>query len=87
MRILLTGATGFLGQAISKAALLQGHELVVLTRDAASLAERYPFPCRAWSWDPEREAAPLAAFEGVDAVVHLAGESVAAAQPRKGTPC
>jgi len=51
---------------------------VVLSRDR-SKAERLlsEFGARAFSWDAQSEPAPPEAFEGVEAVFHLAGESVA----------
>ena len=62
MRILLTGGTGFVGTALTKALKSQGHETVLLTRRDA------PLPGMALSphW-----------LDGVDAVVNMAGESIA----------
>ena len=57
--------------------LARGDEVTVLSRDEAYAAEQLrgaiPFGWR----DPLREPAPSAAFEGRDAVVHLAGEPIA----------
>ena len=69
MRIGLTGATGLVGRHSTKIARESGHEVVAFTRDPAN-----PVPgcieTRAFS---TTEAMDLS---GVDAVVHLAGESV-----------
>jgi len=72
MRTLVTGATGFIGRK-----LLEGiEEPVVLSRDPkrtqACLARG-----KAYGWDPTKEEPPREAFDGVDTVIHLAGEPVA----------
>ena len=73
MKALVTGATGLVGGA-----LLQRLEAPhVLTRSVAAAATEAGAPSTTWSWQPEREPAPAAAFAGVDTVFHLAGEPVA----------
>jgi uncharacterized protein (TIGR01777 family) len=71
---MVTGATGFIGPHILK--LLD--RPIVLARNPAKanheLAEFHPV---VFNWDPMRDPAPLAAFDGVEAVIHLAGEGVA----------
>lgn len=74
MKALVTGATGLVGRELLRR--LEG--AVVLTRDVAESERRLGSGVKAWSWQPSREAAPAAAFDGVDAVFHLAGEPVAA---------
>lgn len=73
MKALVTGATGLVGRELVR----RLGEAVVLTRDVASGQRRLGAGVRALSWQPETEAAPAAAFEGVDVVFHLAGEPVA----------
>ncbi len=75
MKVVMTGATGFVGQALAKHLHQQGHSLVVLSRNARSAQHKLPF-ADALDWSPVAEQAPAAAFEGADAVIHLAGESV-----------
>jgi uncharacterized protein (TIGR01777 family) len=74
MRALVTGATGFVGRRL----LAKLDQPVVLSRDAAkaekSLAK---FGVRACAWNPQKQPAPAEAFDGIDAVFHLAGEPVA----------
>lgn len=72
MRITLTGATGFVGTRLVNRLLAAGHEITILSRKAtAGSSPRYVV------WNPERQDAPAAAFDGCDAVIHLAGEPVA----------
>jgi uncharacterized protein len=74
MRALITGATGFVGHRL----LAHLQNPVVLSRDGAK-AERElaQFGVKAFSWNPTQEPAPPQAFDGVDAVFHLAGDPVA----------
>src|SRR5262245_17440495 len=76
MKILITGATGLIGHALCRVLASAGHQLVVLSRNPAraiGLAAT-----RAFAWQPEQSAPPVEAFDGVEAVLHLAGENVAA---------
>lgn len=77
MRILITGATGSLGQRTVAAALAQGHDVVIVTR-RPFLAQRL-FGDRVvhHEWHPVHEAFPAAALEGVVGIIHLAGEPLA----------
>lgn len=77
MRIAIAGGTGFLGAALTEQLLGDGHEVVVLTRQPP------PSPARARltyaAWNPDGASGPWAhALYGLDAVVNLAGESIAA---------
>ena len=74
MRVLVTGATGFVGKRL----LARLDRPVVLSRDAAkaekSLAQ---YKVKAFAWNVQAEPPPQAAFDGIDAVIHLAGDPVA----------
>jgi uncharacterized protein len=76
MKVLITGATGLIGKALRKALLAEGHEIVVLTRNPARATDLAG--TKAFAWQPEQERPPTEAFEGITAVIHLAGENVAA---------
>ena len=74
MKILVTGATGFIGQALCRLLATEGHEFNVLSRRPESVA----LPnSKAFRWNPEAETPPAEAWAGVEAVIHLAGEPVA----------
>jgi uncharacterized protein (TIGR01777 family) len=70
MRVLVTGATGLIGSALAPVLRKQGHEVVSLTRSEARRAGEF-------RWDPEQGDIDPAAVAGIDAAVHLAGETVA----------
>lgn len=66
--IAMTGSSGLVGTALSAFLSTGGHRVIRLVRgEPANAHER--------RWDPDQPAADL--LEGVDAVVHLAGESIA----------
>jgi len=73
MRVLVTGATGFVGKRL----LAKLDRPVVLSRDATraekSLAR---FQVKAFGWNPDKPP-PAEAFDGIGAVIHLAGDPVA----------
>src|SRR5262245_60397693 len=74
MRALVTGATGFIGPHL----LEQLDRPVVLSRDAERARQALKkYQVEAYSWDPLAGSPPAKAFEGVDTVFHMAGESVA----------
>ncbi|MBP7127547.1 TIGR01777 family oxidoreductase [Myxococcota bacterium] len=73
MRMLVTGATGFIGRRLVKEA---PGPVTVLARDPVRAREILG-PVDAFRWDALEGPPPREAFEGVEAVVHLAGESVA----------
>jgi uncharacterized protein (TIGR01777 family) len=70
MNVLITGATGLIGSALAPVLRKQGHEVVSLTRSEARRTGEF-------RWDPEQGYVDPAALHGIDAVVHLAGETVA----------
>lgn len=76
MRIVLTGGTGLIGTHLVRGlgAAGAGHELVLLTRDPG----RAPAGVEAVAWRPLEGPPPAAAVSGADAVIHLAGEPIAA---------
>lgn len=70
MKILISGSHGLVGSALVKSLRSDGHEVFGLVRHA-------PHSESEVEWYPERGSLALSRLEGMDAVVHLAGESIA----------
>lgn len=85
MRILMTGATGFVGSPLVRELASREHEVWVLSRNPEQgeqsrnpeRGEQQAGVSRAFRWDALVGPPPAEAFEGVDAVVNLAGSPVA----------
>ncbi|MEL7448902.1 MAG: TIGR01777 family oxidoreductase [Pseudomonadota bacterium] len=78
MRILMTGATGFVGTPLARALFLAGHELVILSRNASSARRRVGVKGDYVQWNPLSGPPPAMAVAGVDAVFNLMGENLGA---------
>ena len=76
MNILITGATGFIGTKLCRTLALQGNRVTALSRDANRAKNQISELSEAYDWNPESEPAPREALEGIEAVIHLLGESV-----------
>jgi len=75
MDVVVSGATGFVGDALCRALVQRGDRVRALSRRPEA-AERRPAIYRAFKWDPASPSPQAEAFEGAGAVVNLAGESV-----------
>jgi uncharacterized protein len=70
LRVAVTGATGLIGSALVPFLTTGGHEVTIVSR-------RRGLP-GAVRWDPAAGVVDHAGLEGMDAVVHLAGENIGA---------
>lgn len=81
MCILVSGSTGFVGTSLVKTLQGQGHTIVPLARpgtarkDAAGVHDKVHG--EAVAWDPVAGQFDAAGAEGADALIHLAGASIA----------
>ena len=73
MKLLVTGATGFLGQHVVRSALAQGFEVRALARPKATLGEWANHPaCEIFRGDLRSVRTLAGIADGVDAILHLA---------------
>jgi len=68
MRVTVTGAGGLIGSRLVELLRARGDQVTILSRSPHAGAT---------AWNPLAEPAPAGALDGVDAVVHLAGEPIA----------
>jgi uncharacterized protein (TIGR01777 family) len=66
MHVVITGASGLVGQALTERLVTSGHEVVALSRPG--------------DWDPSAGTIDTTKLIGADAVVHLAGVGIADAR-------
>ncbi|MFH1146264.1 MAG: TIGR01777 family oxidoreductase [Pseudomonadota bacterium] len=71
MRILISGSSGLVGRALVDHLGKNGHTILPLVRSAAGSDSEI-------QWDVERGYIQKDRMEGIDAVIHLAGENIAA---------
>ena len=76
--VAISGARGLVGTALAAALRADGHRVLRLARGGITDGD-------AIGWDPEAGRIDAPALEGVDAVVHLAGEGIVQLVPYKGT--
>lgn len=67
MKILISGGTGFIGQALKQKLMASGHQVAILSRSKGAVL-----------WNPEQSFLAENAFDGIDALIHLAGENIGA---------
>jgi len=72
MKVVVSGGTGFIGKRVVERLLLDGHSVSVLSRKPAN--EKHAVA--SFAWDPLSEEPPAESVNGMDAVMHLAGEPV-----------
>ena len=77
--VLITGASGLVGRALLRR-LSQNQprtEIRLLGRSARGIREWEGIPAQGFGWNPAEGALDASALDGVDCIVHLAGETVA----------
>ena len=75
MKVLITGATGLIGSAIVKACHDQAIAVHYLTTSKTKLQDQYHY--KGFYWNPSKGNIDTACFEGVDAIINLAGATIA----------
>ena len=69
MDVVISGASGLIGSALTKSLVSDGHRVLRLVRGGVTNGDDI-------GWDPDDGRIDAPALEGVDAVVHLAGAGI-----------
>ena len=69
MDVVISGSSGLIGRALASSLLADGHRVLRLRRGGITDGDDV-------GWNPEAGRIDAPALEGVDAVVHLAGEGI-----------
>ncbi len=72
VKILITGASGFIGSALSKKIEEKGYTVIKTTRDPRAVSEKILY------FNPDHDDLSLDHLNGLEGVIHLAGENIAA---------
>ncbi len=75
MRILITGATGLVGQELVKLCHAKGIDVNYLTTSKSKIINKSYY--KGFYWNVAQQDIDLKCFEGVQAIIHLAGASIA----------
>ena len=79
MRILITGATGFVGKALAKRLLSEGHDLNIVTRDSRKIPDVLKNSrVQVFEWRDTKTMPPVEAIAGINGVINLMGENISA---------
>lgn len=75
MKVLITGATGLIGRAITDLCFEKGILVNYLTTDKSKIKNETNY--RGFYWEPRTNEIDVNCFEGVTAIINLAGASIA----------
>jgi uncharacterized protein (TIGR01777 family) len=71
-RILITGATGMIGKKLIHTLLQLGHNISILSRKPRNIKN-----VTVYTWDVYKQQIDANCMEGIDTIIHLAGEGIA----------
>ena len=77
MKVIITGGTGLIGQALAADLAADGHEVILLSRSKGAIAGLSP-TIRVEKWDGRTAAGWGHLVDGADAIVNLAGANISA---------
>lgn len=79
MRVIISGGSGLIGRELTKSLVVDNHEVLIISRYPKAV-KNLPSGVKAIGWDEVTLAENL---EGADAIVNLAGASIAGESPLK----
>lgn len=79
MKILITGATGFVGSALVKRLISEGHEIHILTRNKDIVPAMFKSSnVKCFEWRDTSTLPPVESIQGINGVINLMGENISA---------
>lgn len=75
MKVLITGATGLIGSAVTKKFQQEGISVNYLTTSTEKIEDKENY--HGFAWNPRKDEINTACFKDVDTIIHLAGASIA----------
>lgn len=82
-RVVLTGATGFIGGAVARELINRGYQLVVFSRNPGEARRKVLDASEYVAWQPEESGEWAMAIDGAYAVIHCAAPSIFAKRHTK----
>jgi uncharacterized protein len=76
MKVVVTGATGFIGRHLVRALLDRGDSVLALTRDSSRAGRVLGPSVEVLHWNPPMPGPWMGRIDGVDAIVNLAGAPI-----------
>jgi uncharacterized protein (TIGR01777 family) len=77
MRIIITGGTGLIGQALSADLAADNHEVIILSRNPDGFSGNLPKGASIHQWDAKSAEGWGHLADGADAIINLAGAGIA----------
>ncbi|MFQ5584382.1 MAG: NAD-dependent epimerase/dehydratase family protein, partial [Calditrichia bacterium] len=77
LRVIVTGATGFIGSALTRNLRESGHQVIALTRDLRKTEAMQEANIEYVQWDGTTSSGWARYAEGADAIINLAGANLA----------
>ncbi len=74
MKILITGATGLIGQELVDLLLKNNHTVHYLSTSTSKIVNKANY--KGFYWNPQEGKIDDTCIDGVDTIVHLAGASI-----------
>ncbi|MBC7655317.1 MAG: TIGR01777 family protein [Oligoflexus sp.] len=71
-KVLITGASGTVGQVLTDLLIKKGHQVVHISR-----TEKFNAKVKTYIWDVKKQEIDTNCLDGVDTIVHLAGAGIA----------
>ncbi len=75
-KIVITGATGFIGSVVAKELLQKNYDVVVFSRNPTEAAQKIPGAIAYVAWQPQENGTWANALDGAYAVIHCAAPSI-----------